>query len=145
MPNWTLKDAAAIIAAPICHLFNSSLRDSYIPTLWKSANVCPMPKTKPTQNLSKDLRSIFLTPVLAKMLEHYPIQIPARLWIPINLVQWKAVAQLLHIYKLFNQSIKQQTTTGIMPGYFLLILAKHLITFIIKSYYRNYIRMEYTL
>ncbi len=33
MPDWILKDAAAIIAAPICHLFNSSLRDCYIHTL----------------------------------------------------------------------------------------------------------------
>ncbi len=74
MPNWILKDAAAIIATPICHLFNSSLRDSYIPTLWKSAKVCPLPKTKPMQNISKDLRPISLTPVLTKMLEHYSIQ-----------------------------------------------------------------------
>ncbi len=74
MPNWILKDAAAIIAAPICHLFHSSLRNSYIPALWKSANVCHLPKTKPIQNLSKDLRPISFTPVLTKMLEHYLIQ-----------------------------------------------------------------------
>ncbi len=74
MPNWILKDAEAIIASPICHLFNNLLRESYIPTLWKSANVFPLPKIKPVHNLSKDLRPISLTPVLAKMLEHYPIQ-----------------------------------------------------------------------
>ncbi len=28
LPNWILKDMAGIIAAPMCHVFNSSLRDS---------------------------------------------------------------------------------------------------------------------
>ncbi len=74
IPNWILKDLASIITTPICHLFNSSLRDSYVPTLWKSANACPLPKSKPVQNLKKDLRPISLTPVIAKMMEYYPIQ-----------------------------------------------------------------------
>ncbi len=74
IPNWILKDLAGIIATPICLLFNSSLRDSYVPTIWKSANVCPLPKSKPIQNLKKDLRTISLTTVIAKMMEYYPIQ-----------------------------------------------------------------------
>ncbi len=74
LPNWILMDLAGIIATPICHLFNSSLQDSYVPTLWKSANVCPLPKSKPVQNLKKDLRPISLTPVIAQMMEYYPIQ-----------------------------------------------------------------------
>ncbi len=40
LPNWIHKDMAGIIAALMCHLFNTSLRHSYIPTIWKSANIC---------------------------------------------------------------------------------------------------------
>ncbi len=74
LPNWILKDMAGIIAAPMCHLFNSSLRDSCIPIIWKSANICPLRKTKPIQDISHDLwPPISLTLVLAKMLEQYPV------------------------------------------------------------------------
>ncbi len=62
-----------IIAAPMCHLFNSSLRDSYITTIRKSANICPLTKTKPIQDICKDLQPISLTPVWAKMLEQNPV------------------------------------------------------------------------
>ncbi len=47
LPNWILKDMAGIIGVPMWYLFSSSLRDSYIPILWKSANICQLPKTKP--------------------------------------------------------------------------------------------------
>ncbi len=65
LPNWILKDMTGVIAGPICHLFDSSLRDSYIPTIWTSANICPLTNTKPIINICKDLRPISLTPVLA--------------------------------------------------------------------------------
>ncbi len=73
LPNWILRDMAGIITSPMCHLFNNSLRDFYIPTIWKSANICPLPKTKPIQDICKDLWPISPTPVVAKMLEQYPV------------------------------------------------------------------------
>ena len=44
---WMLRDLAPILAPPITAIYNSSLREGYIPSLWKSANVCPLPKKNP--------------------------------------------------------------------------------------------------
>ena len=71
IPNWLLKDLSHELAPPVCAIWNSSFRESYIPPIWKSANTCPLPKTSPPLNLKKDLRPISLTPVLSKGIEFY--------------------------------------------------------------------------
>ena len=73
IPNWVLHDLAGVIAGPVCAIFNSSIRESYVPLLWQSADVCPIPKTAPLQNIKKDLPPISLTPILAKNLEYFPV------------------------------------------------------------------------
>ena len=40
-----------------------------MPTIWKSADIVPLPKVRPPTAVEKDLRPIALTPVLAKLLE----------------------------------------------------------------------------
>jgi hypothetical protein len=74
IPNWILKDLAALIAKPVCAIWNSSLREGFTPELWRSADICPVPKTNPIINIRKDLRPISLTPILAKLLEHHPVK-----------------------------------------------------------------------
>lgn len=69
LPNWVLKDLAKIIAGPICAIFNASVRQSYFPQLWKSANVTPIAKITPPQSVESDIRPISLLPVLGKLLE----------------------------------------------------------------------------
>ena len=69
--NWILKDCACILGPPICSIYNSSLREGFIPTIWKSANVCPTLKINPPTRINKDLRPISLTPVLSKCLERF--------------------------------------------------------------------------
>lgn len=74
IPNWVLQDYAHIIAPPLACIFNSSLRQGYVPTIWRSANICPVPKSLPIVNIQKDLRPISLTAVSAKVLEQFPVQ-----------------------------------------------------------------------
>ena len=62
-------------------MWNSSIREGYLPVLWKSAFVAPLPKKTPAQQIQKDIRPISLTPILCKELEVYPVQ-----WI------WESVA-----------------------------------------------------
>ena len=50
---------------------NSSIRDGYIPPLWKSANICPLPKKNPPKQIEKDIRPISLTSLIAKELERF--------------------------------------------------------------------------
>jgi hypothetical protein len=71
IPSWILKDLHFELAPPICALWNSSFRDSYVPQIWKSANTIPLPKTSPVLNIQKDLRPISLTPILCKGIEFY--------------------------------------------------------------------------
>ena len=36
---WFLCENASVLCRPLCSIFNSSLRQGFVPTLWKSANV----------------------------------------------------------------------------------------------------------
>ena len=68
--SWILKDFSHILCGPICSIFNASISQSYVPLIWKSANVVTIPKVNPPVQ-ENDLRPISLTPVLAKLLESY--------------------------------------------------------------------------
>ena len=71
IPSWILKDFSSILAEPVCSIFNSSIAEGYVPTIWKSADIIPIPKVNPPVSIESDLRPISLTPVLAKILESY--------------------------------------------------------------------------
>jgi len=71
IPNWLLQNLAPYLAPPICAIWNSSLRESFIPEVWKSGDVIPLPKVNPPMRIDKDLRPISLTPVLSKSLEWF--------------------------------------------------------------------------
>ena len=71
IPNWILKEHYKVLSGPVCSIINSSFRDSYVPNLWKSADVCPLPKVTNPTNVAKDFRPISLTPVLSKIAERF--------------------------------------------------------------------------
>jgi hypothetical protein len=65
IPNWLLKTSA------VCCIYNSSIREGYVPTLWKNADVLPLGKIPQPKFIESDLRPISLTPVLSKVLEGF--------------------------------------------------------------------------
>ena len=69
--NWILKDMVQYLKNPICAIFNQSVREGCIPKMWRSADICPIPKVTPPGDIRKDLRPISLTPILAKTLESF--------------------------------------------------------------------------
>ena len=71
IPNWLLKTCAPIISNPVCSIYNSSIREGYVPKLWKSADVLPLAKIPQPQCVDSDLGPISLTPVLSKVLEGF--------------------------------------------------------------------------
>ena len=74
IPNWILKDFSYILSAPIAAIYNSSVRQSYVPPLWKQAEILPIPKVSQVTSLAKKhLRPIALTPVLSKVLESFVV------------------------------------------------------------------------
>ena len=71
IPNWLLKDFAPVISSPIAHIFNASIRQGKVPSLWKCADVLPFAKTPKPKSLQCDLMPISLTAVFSKLLEGF--------------------------------------------------------------------------
>ena len=68
LPPGMLKDCAALIAKPLCHIINLSLRSSTIPSIWKVAKITPIFKSGNT-SLTENYRPISVLLVLSKILE----------------------------------------------------------------------------
>ena len=73
IPNWILKEFSYILAAPIAAIYNSSVRQSYVPPSWKQADILPIPKVSQVTSLAKHLRPIALTTVVSKVLESFVV------------------------------------------------------------------------
>ena len=68
---WFLRENAELLSRPLCSIFNASVRQGFVPSLWKSANVTPIPKSSPALNVDSDFRPISLTPIVSKILESF--------------------------------------------------------------------------
>lgn len=73
IPNWLLKEYADILALPITEILNASYRQQRLPSVWKMADVSPVPKKKLVLDLKKDLRPISLTPCISKVAEGFVV------------------------------------------------------------------------
>ena len=71
VPSWILCDHADSLAAPATHIFNSTMIDGHLPSVWKRAEVVPIPKVHPPRSITSDLRPISLTPILSKCFESF--------------------------------------------------------------------------
>ena len=67
--NIILESFSFKLAPVICKLYNSSLREGFIPPLLKSACVRPLPKKRPAQSVNHDIRPISLTCQISKVME----------------------------------------------------------------------------
>ena len=72
IPSWIWRDYAQLLAPTVCAVFNSSLREGFVPTMWKSTYTCAIPKVNPPTQLEKHIRTVPLTPALAKVMSHSP-------------------------------------------------------------------------
>ncbi|XP_066263238.1 uncharacterized protein [Branchiostoma lanceolatum] len=55
LPTWTLNHYADDLAPVITHLFNASYEEGVVPSIWKAANVVPVPKSKGAANAMNDV------------------------------------------------------------------------------------------
>jgi hypothetical protein len=62
------------LAAPICSIINSSIRQGIVPTQWKIARVVPIPKVFPPLSLDCDFRPISITSGISKIAESFMCQ-----------------------------------------------------------------------
>lgn len=73
IPNIVLKVFAFELAPVIADLYNSSLRNGYLPALFKMASVCPLPKVGLPKSIESDIRPISLTSQIAKLMEGFTL------------------------------------------------------------------------
>ena len=71
--NWLLRKYAEILVQPITFILNASFREQRLPTSWKLADLVPLPKQKPVEDLIKHLRPISLTPAISKLAEDFVV------------------------------------------------------------------------
>ena len=57
------------VLAPLTAIFNSSMREGVVPTMWKTADVIPIPQNHPPRSVQSDIRPISLTPIATKAFE----------------------------------------------------------------------------
>ena len=98
IPNWVLKNFASVICRPICSVFNSSINQGHVPSLWKCANVIPINKVPRPTSINSDFRPISLTPVLSKILEGF-------------VFEWLAAIIMPHIDPYQYGCVKKSSTT----------------------------------
>ena len=66
---WVYKAYVEILAYPVSVILNCSYNQGKLPSIWKSANISPIPKETQITNINKHLRPISLTPILSKVAE----------------------------------------------------------------------------
>ena len=67
--SWLLQDFAPYLCQPLAAIFNASVREGYMPPIWKSAEVVPVPKIPRPRSIQTDLHPISLLPCVAKVFE----------------------------------------------------------------------------
>ena len=68
IPNY-----AELLAVPVSKIINSSFKEQRLPKIWKFANISPLPKMRPVEDLKKHLRPNSLTPCLSKVAEEFVV------------------------------------------------------------------------
>lgn len=82
----------------MCSIFNSSINQGHIPSLWKCANVLPVGKVPQPLSIDSDLGPISLTAVLSKVLEGF-------------VFDWLTAVVMPHIHPFQFGCVKKTSTT----------------------------------
>jgi len=63
--NFYLTFMPVVICKPLCATYNASVREGYVPPIWKQADTIPAPKVNPPRSLQSDFRfSEFLADIV---------------------------------------------------------------------------------
>ena len=73
IPAWLLKDLSDDLAPVLTHVANHSWWSGRVPTIWKTSNVRPIPKSA-NPSAPSDLRPISLTSCIGKVTERFVVK-----------------------------------------------------------------------
>ncbi|XP_068696813.1 uncharacterized protein [Montipora foliosa] len=71
LSNWVLKEYAEILVTPVQNILNASYSEQKLPSMWKIADVIPLPKVKQVTDPKKELRPLSLSSPLSKISEDF--------------------------------------------------------------------------
>ena len=71
LSNWVLEEYAEILVTPVQNILNTSYSEQKLPSIWKTADVTPLPKVKQVTDPKKELRPISLKSTLPKISEDF--------------------------------------------------------------------------
>ena len=74
IPTCVLSEYASLLCGRVYCIFNSSLRDSFVPEEWKAADVVPIPQVPSPSLIESHLQPVALTAVLCRLLERFVTQ-----------------------------------------------------------------------
>ena len=74
IPAWILKQYASFLAYPLASIMNSSIREAYVPSQWKEADIVAIPKVTCPIDITSHLRPISLTPIISKIMEGFVLK-----------------------------------------------------------------------
>ena len=73
IPSLILKMFAFELSPILAELYNTSIKQGFLPSLLKSAVVCPLPKRRPPESIECDVHPISLTYHTAKIMEGFTL------------------------------------------------------------------------
>ena len=73
IPSLILKMFAFELSPILAELYNTSIKQGFLPSLLKSAVICPLPKRRPPKSIECDVRPISLTSHTAKIMEGFTL------------------------------------------------------------------------
>ena len=71
--NWCLQEYAELLYQPIADILNSSYKGQKLPSVWKHADVTPLPRVKQVVDPKKEHRPISLTASPSKVAEDFVV------------------------------------------------------------------------
>ena len=73
LANWYLREYADLLYEPVTNILNASYQEQRLPSVWKRADIAPLPKVKQVAIPKKELRPISLTASLSKIAEDFVV------------------------------------------------------------------------
>jgi hypothetical protein len=73
IPNWMLREYAAILAYQITSILNRSFTEQKLPHSWKLADIVPIPKQQLIDDISKHQPPFSLTISISKLAEEFVV------------------------------------------------------------------------
>ena len=147
---WDILQKLHWIAINLNILSTITKEQAKLPTIWKSAMTCPIPKVNPSKAIEKDLRTILLTCILSKELETHPVNWLQEIVLPhIDQFQFGAMARCSTVHVLVEMCHDWFRVTDSSKDmnfvHTVLVDVRPLIELILISYWRNEWIITFTL